>query len=198
MKYSSDQIIAGNGTSAENLSSRILNSALTLFASRSYRTATLRQIAELSGITYDELKTQFSSKQKILEAIIIEGSAINREIENETGEIADPLGWLSSIITRSFDHIKQNENYWRFYVSVILQPEVMNIARKINLPFNRDMYLRLEDTFRQLGYENPARELALLDAALDGISLHYFFDREHYPLDEVKEALLQKYARSMK
>jgi hypothetical protein len=52
--------------------------------------------------------------------------------------------------------------------------------------------------FRKQGFENPLTETLIFGALLDGIGFHYIMDPENYPLESVKEMLLERYAQKNK
>ena len=173
----------------------ILESALELFSQKGYNGTSINEIAEKAKVSKGLAYNYFNSKQHLLQAIIEDGLKYLEGLETISQHVNDPYERFNIMIEESFRFISEKENYWRLYMSLLLQPEVMETTRDIVYKFSEDFYSKLEEVLKEMGVEKPSVEIRILTALLDGISLHYFFYKKDYPLDEVKNQILKNFSR---
>ncbi|GBD88255.1 putative HTH-type transcriptional regulator YvdT [bacterium BMS3Abin03] len=171
----------------------ILYSALELFAEKGFNGTTISDIAAKAGISKGLAYNYFSSKKDLLEAVcetlLIEMDKIFKPIE----QIEDPYLKIEILINLIFTQIEKEEKFWRLYMDFSLHPGVKEIVNKITVDYLDTGFKLLEKIFRQIGIKNPANESKLFGAIIDGMSLHYIFNKEHYPLKQMKRFLKKKY-----
>ena len=54
----------------------------------------------------------------------------------------------------------------------------------------------MERYLREDGFDRPELEATILFALIDGVAQHYVLEPERYPLDEVLETMVTRYAPS--
>ncbi|RMH77634.1 MAG: hypothetical protein D6681_20780, partial [Calditrichaeota bacterium] len=94
-----------------------------------------------------------------------------------------------------FTILDKEEHFWRLYTGLLLQPDVWEDFKREGRQFFQQTLEQLEGMLRRIGIANPVVEARVFAALLDGISLHYMMDKETYPLEAVKNALIRKYSR---
>ncbi|MBU2491482.1 MAG: TetR/AcrR family transcriptional regulator [Bacteroidetes bacterium] len=179
----------------EKTRSIILEKALLLFANKGFHGTSINDIANEAGISKGLAYNYFESKDAILQAIIDTALTAGLEVMNVSKLSDDPYKQLELLIVKTFDHIQKNDNYWRMFSTLMLQPKLSNITEKMVNEFGTNAMNETIKIFKKIGIRNPETEALILDGVLDGIILHYLFFKDKYPIKKVKNKLLKKYSR---
>ncbi|GJQ63141.1 MAG: hypothetical protein SCALA702_21940 [Melioribacteraceae bacterium] len=173
----------------------IMDNALKLFATKGFHGTSMADVAKEAGVSKGLAYNYFKSKDDIAHSIINEIMVVGDQIVMMMQKIDDPVEQLHTMINYTFGFLDENEQYWRLYISFVLQPEVANMSSEIMLKFAKNMFHALEDIFTRIGIKNVKEEARYIGALIDGITLHYYFDKENYPLKSVLKLLHSKYSR---
>ncbi len=174
----------------------ILDNSLKLFANKGFHGTSISDIANAAGISKGLTYNYFEGKGKILEAIFKEALETGNLLEKQLKNISDPYEKITFIIEAMFDYMKNQEEYWRLYFTMSLQPEIFEKSRPLNIKFE-DLYLKIiEKIFKEIGVKEPMSEARLFFAGLDGLGLQYFFYRDKFPFEKMKKYYLKKYSKS--
>ncbi len=173
----------------------ILDKSLELFAERGYKGTTIADIAKACGISKGLAYNYFDNKLHIVTEIMGSLTNFSHHMREEMKNIDDPYIKLEMIITSSIEMVETNENYWKMFMTVFFQPEITEIAKEKMIDFTEEITLYIAELFREIGLKEPEAEARVFSAIFDGVYLHYFFNRETYPIGKVKETVLRKYGR---
>lgn len=173
----------------------ILDTALELFAENGFHTTSVSQIAKKAGVSKGLLYNYFESKEHLLKEIIDVGF-------NELFDIFDPnkdgileIDEMRFYIETTFDLLKKNTEFWRFYFRVSLQADVFPVLRSRLEKMMEPMMKILVDYFSKQGSEEPIIEAMLFGALMDGIAMDYVFAPDMIPIDKIKETIIKKYCK---
>lgn len=171
----------------------IMNAALELFANEGYHATSISKIADKAGISKGLLYNYFESKEALIIQILDQGFVemfayfdINKDGVLTKKELA-------YFIEKSFESLKTNIEFWRFYFRVSLQPEVFPLLKCKSETIIEPMMKLLAKYFQSQGVKEPTMEAMLFGALLDGISMDYVFTPDLIPIDKVKKAIIKKY-----
>ncbi len=173
--------------------SLIKKAALELFALEGYYVTSIRVIAKKAGISKGLIYNYYESKEALLREIFVDG------VEKITNLIdPDHNGILTKqefryMIEETFRMISNNRIFWSLYFSVVTQPGVMKIVSVEMSNIYRDMYEVLNAYFKDSGYKDPEAEALIFGSILDGVSFNYLINPDFYPLDKVKNRLIEIY-----
>jgi len=173
----------------------ILEHALKLFSIKGYHGTSISDIAKSAGISKGLAYNYFESKQKLVEALFEQMLQIGHELEEILDSSLDPYKKLEMLIEFSFKYIEENEEFWRLYISFVLQPEIIEQGKKVSNEFNSRLLKKMEKILKQMGVKNPTIEARILGALFDGIGLDYFIDKSNFPLQKIKKLILQRYSK---
>lgn len=173
----------------------ILNASLKLFAEKGYLGTSISDIAKEANISKGLAYNYFESKQKIMEAILEQLFKQAEKFIIVMDSVKDPYEKLKLIIEFSFKYYEENEDLWMLYASFIFQPGILEKGKKLLTEFNKKYLHKMEVIFEELGFKNPKLELRFIGGLLDGIGLDYYLDKTHFPLNDMKEFLLQRYSK---
>ena len=170
---------------------QIMEVALKLFAVEGYGHVSISRLATEAGISKGLMYNYFESKESLLVAIIEHGF-------NEFLEMFDPDhdGILSSdelagFIRKIFAAIREHQEYWVLFFSVILQPGVRELL-KDNPVFSYygQFTSLLLDYFKKQGFEDPLLELVTFSALIEGFGALLIYA---YPSFEFPEEMMRKF-----
>ncbi|MFZ0456018.1 MAG: TetR/AcrR family transcriptional regulator [Ignavibacteriaceae bacterium] len=173
----------------------ILENALKLFSIKGYHGTSINDIAKAAGISKGLAYNYFESKQKLVEALFEQMLQIGQEFEEILDSSLEPYKKLEVLIEFSFKYIEENEEFWRLYISFVLQPEIIEQGKKVSNEFNSGILKKFEKILKQAGLKSPAIEARILGALFDGIGLDYFIDKSNFPLQKIKKLVLKRYSK---
>ncbi len=182
----------------KNKKELILNTALEVFAQYGYHASSIAMITKKAGISKGLIYTYFKSKEELLTRIIFSGI-------QEFMEVFDPNkdGFLTEdefdfFINSIFKKVKLNINFWKLYYSLLLQKEVLEIEKdKLNELFE-PYFKTLIDYYERHGCKNPYAEAMLLSVTIDGAAMAYVNEPDMFPIDSVKELIIEKFKEANK
>ena len=173
----------------------ILASSLKLFSQKGFHGTSISDIAKDAGISKGLAYNYFESKQNIIEALFKQAFDEAEFLFEGLFSLKDPYEKLKFMINASFDMTVNNEEYWRLYTGLALQPGVVETAQRITNEFTSGFLKMLEGVFRKLGVKNPHEEARMFAALFDGLGIQYLLDKKHFPLEKVKKHFLEKYSK---
>jgi AcrR family transcriptional regulator len=169
----------------------IMDSALELIAENGYQDVSISNIARRAGISKGLMYNYFESKDELIRSIVIRGL-------DKIGEMIDPnhdgvitKEEMKEFIELMFDQMKADMRFWALYMSLLTQPRVIElVAYKLNEILG--VYLKmLTSYFTSLGHEDPETDSLIFGALLDGIGLHFVSNQGNFPIEKVKQRLIQ-------
>lgn len=172
---------------------RIIQSAMALFARHGYTNTSVRRIAEHAGIAQGLMYRYFASKAALLLTILLTFLDEVQHLLTTAAAVRDPHARLEQIIRVSFATIQQNPQRWSLFYAIRTQPEVLEAFGERNQTFTRQMLALLAEPFAQLGAADPQTEAIILFGSIDGVAQQYVYQPDLFPLDDVVACLVEKY-----
>ncbi len=172
--------------------SLILQTALSMFASKGFESTPVSAIAKEAGISKGLMYNYFESKDDLLKKILHEGM----DDFIETLKIDDPNNIkkteLQYFIAQNFILLAKNPDYYKLYFSLILQPKVLSILENEMVAIFGSIINAFVNYFEQKGDKNPYIKARYMLAVLDGVGMHYISDIDNFPLDEVEKMIIEQ------
>jgi len=172
----------------------IMDTALELFANEGFHNTSIKDIANKAGISKGLLYNYFESKEELIRVIIARGLE-----EIMTYFDPDHDGMLTRqemkyFIEETFRILKENVEFWKLYFGILTQPPVLKLVDKVFQETIESLFGMVERYFEQLGDENPKTSARVFVALLDGIGIHYVMNPVSFPLESVKQKIIELYA----
>ena len=170
----------------------IMEVATRLFATNGFNSTSISKIAAEAGVSKGLLYNYFKNKDALVREIALDG--LNQIMMAVDLNMSEPLTReiFIDIINRNFNHLKQHTDSWRLYIAVITQPHVMALVQKELYDAVGPFMTAVSNYFKKKGVKNPQAYGYFIGALLDGIGLDFLFDTENYPLEEVKQIIIDK------
>ena len=173
----------------------IMDTAIELFAQNGYGSTSISEIAKKGGISKGLLYNYFKSKEELLEAILNKGidDMLSVFDPNKDG-LLEPHE-LEYFITELINMIKINREFWKLYWGVMFQPSAFKLIEKRIAELYEPLTQILTTYFNVQGFKNPMSETLIFGAILDGITLDFIMAPDIYPIDIVKNELIDRYCK---
>lgn len=171
----------------------ILATALELFGERGYDSTSTSQIAKQAGVSEGLIFRHFTNKAGLLTAIMEDGVAQIAATMSAYKTADDPREAIAHHISQSLELIRTHEKFWRFATKVRFQSAVQETASATIDGTNQFIINNLSENFKKTGAARPELEALLLFAVIDAVCIHWLQNPAAYPLDDMKDLLIQKY-----
>ena len=181
---------------------RIIAAAIQVFAHDGISNGKIATIAEKAGIGKGTVYEYFSSKEDIFAAVFKDFfDQIMAGYSQLIDAPVDPVKKIELVFDYSYDYLDQlvkdeHGQDWLIFLEIFLQgfrDEFKGIGKLSFSAVLREVYDIFKPiveegiqagVFRQL---DPDYVTFILFTALDGLSIHYFLNRDHYDTDKLKE-----------
>jgi AcrR family transcriptional regulator len=179
----------------EKTKKQIMDAGLKVFAVKGYHGTSISDIAREAGVSKGLAYNYFKSKKDLAEAVLMNLGDIMAQFEEIFKLSDDPYLIIEMIIRGTFKQVKENDEFWRLYISFVTQVEMAEVAKKVMGNFFDMFFPKLTKLFREIGLKNPKAESYIFGAIMDGVPLDYLIDKDNYPIDLVEKQLIRKYSR---
>lgn len=173
---------------------KIMEVALELFATYGYRGTSISKIAKEASISKGLLYNYFTSKEELLHEIIratmAEGMAWCRQMLQMD---SSPFDKLRFAVEKSIEMVQQDVRHWQLLTALSFQPDILKGMEEEIASQQAELFPQMIQIFKDIGIPDPEKEAWLYGAQLDGMFMHYMNMQDQYPLEEMKEYLLQRY-----
>ena len=167
--------------------------ALELIAQDGFANVSISKIAAKAKISKGLMYNYFDSKEEMITEIMLGGfEELERVFDpNKDGILTDDE--LHFLIEETFSIIQSNIKFWRLYFMIMFQPEVYKLIEKQMQKALKPFMTITYNYFVKRGYEDPAAEVSLFGAILDGVSLNFVMNPRSFPLEGIKSKLHSMY-----
>ncbi len=171
----------------------IMESTLKLFAKHGVYHTTVNMIAQDAGISKGLMYNYFKSKEDLLRSVVFQG--INKLLvlfdPDHDGVLTKTE--LKYFIEETFRTIQKDIQFWKIYFSVLSQPQVLKIVGGKFWEILNPVSKILENYFKRNRFKNPEIETRFFGAIMDGICINYIIDPDNFPLEEIKQKVIDLY-----
>ena len=178
----------------EEKKSKILDTALKLFAYNGFDRTTISKIAKDAEVSKGLIYNYFESKEEILKGIINQAETESDNIMNEMKE-DDPKQNIRVLFEAFFRQIKKNQEFWKLTLTLSLRANEFPYIKEMVTTRLEEYIAFLKELFNKAGIEKPSEEARILGATMDGVVLHYVLADQDYPIDDIKNGLINRYTK---
>jgi AcrR family transcriptional regulator len=167
----------------------IMDTALKLFAENGFHATSMSKIAKKAGISKGLTYNYFESKKDILDEIIRTGfNSIYSSFDlNKDGVLTEEE--FTFFISRSFQNLKENLDYWKLYYSLTVQPRVTESFQKEYLKKAEPIFSMLYQFAKSKGSKDPEADMVAIGALFEGAFLFTVTAAEMFPPEKMEKIL---------
>jgi AcrR family transcriptional regulator len=169
----------------------ILSASLDLFAKRGYSATTTEQIAKKAKVSKGLIFSHFDTKQDILFAIVDEqfDRIIGNVLRKDDSRAAKEK--LISFVDATVDLIKNEPLLVRLSLQLNLDDGYRKLMKNKKTKEYLDAFLsQMKSVFTELGSTKPELDSFILMFMFDGIIANYTVAPELFPIDAIKDHLI--------
>lgn len=182
---------AEGGPRATGSRDRLLDAALELFSRHGYGDTNVADVARRAGVSKGLVYHYFDTKQQLLAAVMSRG-AERVEAALARHDPAAGAAALPALVMEVLGLVAEDLPYWRLRFALRMRPD---LREELALDrWSRDLEEALEAGLRAAGSRAAAAEARALAAAVEGVAQQYVLDPDGYPIVEVAEAVVGRYA----
>jgi AcrR family transcriptional regulator len=173
---------------------QILDAALHVFAEDSYHGASMSAVAKRAEVSKGLIYNYFKSKEEILISLVVD--VFDEVMEHMDLNLDEPLTKASfiQVIEKSVDEVVKNPQRWKLYMSLSFQPDVTPILMEQMMPKIQPFMIAVSNYFVGKGHEDPMTMMRYYSAILDGVQMHILMDPENFPVEKVKQMMIEQFA----
>ncbi len=171
----------------------IEEAAMQLFAENGFSGVSISTIARKAGVSKGLLYNYYTNKEALVKEIVLEG--IRQMIEGVDFDFQQEITpeRFKELIEKNFVLLKEHVSYWSLYIAVITQPAVIALVKDEIFHLIGPFVSALSDYYGKKGIKNPEVHSLLLGAILDGVSINYMLSPADYPIDDIKDLIIEKF-----
>lgn len=174
----------------------IKETALELFAQKGFHNTSISDIAKAAGISKGLMYNYFDSKDALLFSILGDAIEVGEKLFHDAlASSEDAFEQLKYLTEQTIIWIKANSGYWKLLVSLAFQPEAMQKLAPTLREKEMETMGKAIEIFQRLNLERPEAEAMFYGAIMDGIVIQYIQIGEDYPLDMMKDMILERYKK---
>lgn len=171
---------------------KILSAALRLFANHGFHNTSMSKVASEAGISKGLIYNYFPSKDELLKGVFEFGLKEAEQLFRDHQE-PDPKVRFKGMLEDMFTWVLTNKEYYHLMTNLVLHPgEIVSIKPFLDAA-GENKIRQFVPLFEEMGYEDPYAEAMWCGAILDGIFMGWFVLDEKYPLDMMKQRVIDKY-----
>jgi AcrR family transcriptional regulator len=178
----------------EERKQQILDAALHVFAEDSYHGSSIAAVAKRAEVSKGLIYNYFESKEEILKTLIV--GIFDHMMETLQLDLQKPLSKADfvRIIELSVDEVVKTPQRWKLYMSLSFQPDVTPLIMTELMPKLQPFMIAMSNYFIGKGHEDPMTMMRYYSAVLDGVQMHILMDPQNFPVDKVKQMIIDQFA----
>lgn len=171
---------------------QIIDSAFELFAKEGYTKTSVSSVAKKARVSKGLIYHYFDNKQAILEAIFDQLVELGEQV-TDFPENFSPADKIRQTLEKTFEFIEGQTSMGRLMISLALQPDAFKSLKPKLDKVQESQIVLYKEIMWDLGYDKPELEAYQLGAIMDGILLGCITMGENYPLQEMKQKIMEEY-----
>lgn len=178
----------------EERKQQILDAALHVFAEDSYHGSSIAAVAKRAEVSKGLIYNYFESKEEILKTLIV--GIFDHMMEALQLDLQKTLSKADfvRIIELSVDEVVKTPQRWKLYMSLSFQPDVTPLIMTELMPKLQPFMIAMSNYFIGKGHGDPMTMMRYYSAVLDGVQMHILMDPQNFPVDKVKQMIIDQFA----
>jgi len=177
----------------ENKKAKIIQAATKLFGERGFEMTSIAQVCEEAGVSKGLVFHHFKSKNELLREIFSETTARMIEMSNSSESTLLPRQQLVDLINGLFSQLQADKLFFQLNLNIMLQPGTRTVLNDLIKERSSHLLASIREIFDKIDSKNAEVMSYMFIAELDGIALDYLSVFEKYPLNKLKQHLINKY-----
>ncbi len=174
---------------------QLMTIATQLFSERGYENTPLSVICEKANVSKGLISHHFKSKDGLLREIFLRTTKLIVEINTIDEKYTTPHERLAVLLQSFFSQLEADKLFFQFNMNVVVQPSTRSVLDDLIKERSSFILKKTKEIFDKMDAKNSLVKSHLFIAELDGIALNYLGIYEDFPIKQIKQQLIQKYAQ---
>lgn len=174
---------------------KIITAALKLFANNGFHNTSMSKVAQEAGISKGLIYNYFPSKDELLKGVFELGLKNTEQLFQDHQE-QDPQERFRGMLEDVFAWVAANKEYYHLMTNLVLHPGEIESIKPFLDAAGENKIQQFVPLFENMGYEDPYAEAMWCGAILDGIMMGWFVMGDKYPLETMKQRVIDKYCNN--
>ncbi|MBI1286985.1 MAG: TetR family transcriptional regulator [Flavobacteriales bacterium] len=173
---------------------QILDAALNVFGEDSYHLASMASVAKRANVSKGLIYNYFEGKEQIL-VTLVEG-LFDEVFDSLELSMDVPLTRekFVHILEKTIEIVLANPKRWKLYMALSFQPDVTPVLMERMMPRIQPFMMLMYNYFSERGHKDPMTMMRYYSAILDGVQFHILLDPENFPIEKVKQMMIDQFA----
>lgn len=176
-----------------NTKSTIINVATRLFAEQGFENTSISKICAEAKVSKGAIYHHFSSKNEILRSLFSITTKKMMDIGSAANSATNPKSQIIQIIENVFTQLENDKQFFKLNLNIMFQPSTRKILDNLIKERADFIFNQIYGIFKQLDQKHSLELSYILIAEIDGIALNYLSVFDNYPLEKIKNTLIQRY-----
>ena len=173
----------------------LIEIATELFSERGYENTPLSVVCEKANVSKGLISHHFKSKDGLLREIFTKTTRLIVEINTIDKKNQNPNEQLVELLESFFSQLESDKLFFQLNLNVIVQPTTRKVLDDLIKERSSFILKKTKEIFDKIDATNSLVKSHLFIAELDGIALNYLGIYEDFPLQQIKEQVIKKYAQ---
>lgn len=176
----------------------VLETATKLFAELGFEKTSMALICKEAKVSKGLVYHHFESKESILVDIFTSSTYKMIESNVITEDTIEPKDELIQLINNVFYQLENDKLFFHFNLNIMFQPSTRSLL-EVHIRERSDILFKsVKRIFDKISPDGSEIQTYIFLAEIDGIALNYLSVFDNYPLEMIKEKLINKYKKSNK
>ena len=172
---------------------QLIEIATRLFSERGYENTPLSMVCEKANVSKGLISHHFKSKDGLLREIFKRTTDLIVEMNHIDQDNLTAKEKLLQVLESFFAQLQADKLFFQFNLNIIVQPSTRIILKDLIDERSTFILQATRNIFNELDAENSLVKSHLFIAELDGIAISYLTVYKEFPLDQIKQQIIQKY-----
>jgi AcrR family transcriptional regulator len=173
---------------------QLIEIATKLFSERGFENTPLSVVCEAANVSKGLISHHFKSKNGLLREIFQRTTNLIIEINSFDKTNQSPQEQLVELLEGFFLQLEKDKMFFQFNLNMMVQPNTREILNDLIKERSSFILEATKSIFDKMDAENSLVKSHMFIAELDGIALNYLGIYEDFPLHQIKELIIKKYA----
>lgn len=174
---------------------QLINIATKLFSERGYENTPLSVVCEKANVSKGLISHHFKSKDGLLREIFLRTTKLIVEINAIDKINQNPYEQLVELLEGFFTQLQADKLFFQFNMNVMVQPNTRAVLDDLIKERSSFILKKTKEIFDKIDANNSLIKSHLFIAELDGIAFNYLGIFEEFPLEEIKNQIINRYTK---
>lgn len=178
---------------------KIRIAAMEVFINQGYHATSIDDVAKHAGISKGLLYNYYKGKEELLATMVEARIDELVQVMEEAFAIGTPDEQITHIVEGAINNVYQKPEVFRFYLHLQTQPESDQVVAKYSKRLIDESARQFKfqcEIFEKMGVKEPNKRSLYFSSALQGIMLMLSTYPKQFPIEEIKEQIIQEFCNS--